>query len=238
MPYSATAYRLLISAPGDVPEADIDAVMDAVERWNAVYGPEFGAVVVPVHWRAHTAAEHGVRPQESINKQLVDRTDIVIALFWHRIGTETGRAESGTIEEIEEAQAAGAYVGILRCRRDYPLDVDTEQLDGLRTFFQRIRPDSLMLDYDDDATLARHVDNAINRAVTRAGARAEAAADQAPAPREAEVWPRIERFERTRSSGRPMQEWQLILAIPGVSLPAAFGFGSKPRTPETTCQKR
>jgi hypothetical protein len=125
----------------------------AVGRWNAIYGPEFGAVVVPVHWRDHTAAEHGARPQESINKQLVQAADMVIALFWHRIGSATGRSESGTIEEIDEAHGAGAYVAILRCQRDLPPDVDTEQLKKLRQFLERIRSDSLMLGYADEGAL-------------------------------------------------------------------------------------
>ena len=35
VPYSATAYRLLISAPGDVTESDIRTVNETIARWNA-----------------------------------------------------------------------------------------------------------------------------------------------------------------------------------------------------------
>jgi hypothetical protein len=70
MPYSATVHRLLISSPGDVNEDDVASVMRAVARWNVVYGRAFVAVVVPLHWDLHAAAEHGVRPQASINAQL------------------------------------------------------------------------------------------------------------------------------------------------------------------------
>jgi hypothetical protein len=61
--YSSTAYRLLISAPADVPDEDIAVVNETVNRWNAIYGQQFGATVVATHWKLHSAAEHGYRPQ-------------------------------------------------------------------------------------------------------------------------------------------------------------------------------
>lgn len=220
MPFSATAYRLLISAPGDITEADIRTVSEAIGRWNANYGQEFGAVVVPIHWGANSAAEHGERPQASLNAQLVDSADIVVALFWHRLGSETGAAESGTVEEIEEAAGRGAYVAILHCARDYPqAEVDAGQLERLEAFFERMRPNSLMLDYGDDRALAQHVEAIVNRAISQSGARAEAAA---AAPREAggaQVWPRVESNETMRSDARgrvaSKREWKLVLANTG-----------------------
>lgn len=209
MPYSATAYRLLISSPGDVTESDIRTVNETIARWNAGYGQEFGSVVVPIHWGANSAAEHGERPQASLNAQLVASADIVVALFWHRLGSETGFAESGTVEEIEEAQERGAYVGILHCTRDYPQDgVDLEQLQRLGAFFDRVRPNSLTLDYGDERTLAQHVEAIVNRAISRSGARAEAAAERPAEPGGAQVWPRVE----SDGSG---SGWKLVLANTG-----------------------
>lgn len=198
MPYSATSHRLLISAPGDVPDDDIQAVMRTSARWNVIYGQQFGAVVVPMHWQLHAAAEHGVRPQAALNTQLVDTVDIVIALFWHRLGSDTGEAESGTVEEIERAQASGAYVAILQCIRDVPFrQVDRAQLERLDTFLDRIRPESLVLTYDEYGDLAQHVDAILTQAVTRSATRGEAAAEARPpegeAPTRADVWPQIER---------------------------------------------
>ncbi|HXF32225.1 MAG TPA: hypothetical protein VN522_11960 [Solirubrobacterales bacterium] len=209
MPYSATAYRLLISAPGDVSESDIRTVNETIAHWNAGYGREFGSVVVPIHWGANSVAEHGERPQASLNTQLVASADIVVALFWHRLGSETGVAESGTVEEIEEAQEQGAYVGILHCTRDYPQDkIDPEQLQKLAAFFERVRQNSLTLDYGDDHDLARHVEAIVNRAITYSGTRAEAAAERPAEGGGTEVWPRVE------SSGGN-GKWKLVLANTG-----------------------
>jgi hypothetical protein len=76
MTYSCTAYRLVVSAPSDITVEEIATVTETVNRWNAIYGPQFGAVVVPLHWQQHSAAEHGRCPQASLNAQLVEQADI------------------------------------------------------------------------------------------------------------------------------------------------------------------
>jgi hypothetical protein len=218
MSYSSLTYRMLISAPGDVPESDIETVMQAVARWNANYGLSFGSTVVPLHWRLHSAARHGARPQATLNSQLVASVDILLALFWHRLGTDTGEAISGTVEEIEEAQKAGAYVGILSCGRAYPAEVDEGQLSRLREFFEEVRGQSLVLDYADEQTLTQHADAIIYQAVARSEARSEAALEE-PATAGAEVWPRVENRERQTSDSKgrisTKRDWQLVLSNTG-----------------------
>jgi hypothetical protein len=218
MPSSATAYRFLLSAPGDVLDGDIATVRDAIGRWNAVYGRQYGAVVVMTHWKRHSAAEYGIRPQESLNQQLVDDVDILIAIFWHRLGTETGEAQSGTVEEIERAREAGAYVAILRSSRPVlPQELDAKQLDKLDAYCKSILNVSLMPHYGDNRELAEHVDAVLTRAVTRSEATAEAVAEVPIA--KAEIWPRVERTEgvRTDSRGRIKHDtrWRLILTNTG-----------------------
>ncbi len=231
MPYSTTAYQLLISAPGDLLEEDIRAAFDAVNRWNVLNGRPQGATVVPSHWSQHSAAEHGARPQESLNKQLVETADILLALFWHRLGSPTGDAESGTVEELEEASGNGAYVGVLKCTRAIPpADLDGGQVSRLYSFLDEIRPTSLIFDYVDAAALRERVDTLLTTAVTALRTRAEAQvaattdpADQegsaAPASQGTEVWPRVERSEtvRTDAKGRVKTEnrWQLVLSNAG-----------------------
>jgi hypothetical protein len=231
VPYSTTAYQLLISAPSDLPEEDIRAAFDAVARWNVLYGRPQNATVVPTHWSHHSAAEHGTRPQESLNKQLVEDADILIALFWHRLGSPTGDAESGTVEEIEEASAHGGYVGVLRCTRAIPPgDLDADQATRLKAFLDEIRPKSLILEYEGAVALRERVDTVLTTAITVLRTRAEAqaaatanpgeeATDRATASQGTEVWPRVERSEsvRTDAKGRvkPESRWQLVLSNTG-----------------------
>jgi hypothetical protein len=199
--YSAIAFRLLFSAPSDIAREDLEVATAAVLRWNAIYGQQFGAVVVPTNWQAHSVARHGLHPQEELNAQLVDVADILIALFWHRLGSPTETAESGTIEEIERAHGAGAYVTILRCSRAIPQDVDLPQLERLRAFYDEIRSRSLFLEYATDSDLASHVDATLNQAVSRSRGRAEATVEQPQG--QAEVWPRIETSQNVQSAGDP-----------------------------------
>jgi hypothetical protein len=204
MTYSATAFRLLLSAPSDVPQDDIRAAVESVIRWNVIYGQQSAAVVVPTNWASHSVATYGMRPQEALNAQLVDESDIVIALFWHRLGSPTGEADSGTLEEIERAHANGAYVGILRCKRPLPpTEVDTAQLNSLNEFYDRVESFSLLVDYEDGGELKSHVDSILAAATTAARTRVRAEAEansDLPAP--AEVWPRIETSPVTETDAR------------------------------------
>ena len=168
MAYSAMVRRFMVLAPSDVPASDIECVAQTIYRWNVTYGPSYAAAVLPVGWKINAAPVHGSRPQESLNRQLVDDADFVLALFWHRLGTDTGVARSGTVEEVQVAHDAGKSVAILRCRRDIPSDaIDSGQLAALDDYFREIQPSSLYLTYADEAELAQHVHTLLAGFVTR-----------------------------------------------------------------------
>lgn len=231
MPVRATAYRLLISAPSDVSADDIAHVTRAVERWNALYGVGSAAVVIPTTWIDHSAARYGDTPQSVLNEQLVDTADIVIAIFWNRLGSPTGEADSGTIEEIVRAHERGAYVGILRCERPVSQDdIDLDQLRRLREYFESIKGQALYLGYEDAAGLARHVEAILNQAVARGGAQLDQ--EQAAMSRGAAVWPRIDReqFQETDNRGRlkTRTRWRFVLVNEGSEVAHDVSFTLEP----------
>jgi hypothetical protein len=82
----------------------------------------------------------GDRAQAIINKQILGDADILIAIFWARIGTPTGVAASGTVEEITEHIAAGKptmlYFSTAPVRQD---SVDDDQFKSLRLFKETVR---------------------------------------------------------------------------------------------------
>src|SRR5688572_29161035 len=100
MPFQATAYRVLIASPSDVPD-ERKLANEIVHQWTAIHGASTQTVLLPVMWETHTAPEMGDRPQSIINRQIVDDSDALVGIFWTRIGTPTGVAESGSVEEIE-----------------------------------------------------------------------------------------------------------------------------------------
>ena len=218
MAYSVLARRLLISCPGDVPDSDLHLVRQAINRWNGIYGEQFGAAIVPISWGTHAAAEFGDAPQELLNKQLVDRCDICLALFANRLGTPTASADSGTAEEIMRLSESGRYVGVLRSRRAVDgSQIDPDQLKRLNEYLDIIRTQALVLDYAGDADLMQRVDTFLAAAISRDQGRADLRLQAAA--RQAEVWPRVEtresfiRFDSKRT--RPKRDWYLILANTG-----------------------
>ncbi len=48
------------------------------------------SVLLPLRWETHTAPEYGTRPQEVINRAIVDECDLLVGIFWTRIGSHTG----------------------------------------------------------------------------------------------------------------------------------------------------
>ena len=101
MSFTATTYRVLIASPSDLTEEREVATM-AINEWNAQHAAAEGIVLLPVKWETHARPESGVRPQGAINAQIVQTCDMLIGMFWTKLGTSTGVAESGTVEEINQ----------------------------------------------------------------------------------------------------------------------------------------
>ncbi len=101
MPTRSDTYRLLIASPSDLTE-ERQAATEAVYEWNAEHAAAESVVLLPVKWETHAMPQSGVRPQEAINRQVVRDSDILVGMFWTKLGADTGVAESGTVEEIDQ----------------------------------------------------------------------------------------------------------------------------------------
>ena len=106
MSYSAVVYKVMIASPGDV-SAERSIVREVLSEWNVVNADTRQQVLLPISWETHSVPEMGGRPQALINKQILKDCDLLVGVFWTRIGTATGAYESGTVEEIEEHIKAG-----------------------------------------------------------------------------------------------------------------------------------
>jgi hypothetical protein len=106
MSFTAETYRVLIASPSDLTD-ERRAAVEAVHEWNAEHAADSNVVLHPEMWETHALPVAGVRPQEAINEQLVKDADILVAMFWNRLGTDTGVALPGTVEEIEQFVEAG-----------------------------------------------------------------------------------------------------------------------------------
>ncbi len=106
MSYNARVFNVMIASPSDV-ASERSIVREVIYEWNAVHSERENIVLLPVGWESHSSPEMGDRAQAIINRQTLDRCDLLVGIFGTRIGTDTGEYSSGTIEEIEKHIALG-----------------------------------------------------------------------------------------------------------------------------------
>jgi hypothetical protein len=139
---NATVLRVFIASPSDV-NAEREVIANVVGRWNAVHSVSTGIVLEPVRWETHAHPDAGAPPQEIINHQIVDDSDIVVGIFWTRLGTPTPKAESGTTEEIERLRSRNKHVLLYFSTAPLPQQHDREQFLKLQAYKATLQKDTL-----------------------------------------------------------------------------------------------
>jgi hypothetical protein len=148
MPYKAKVIKVMIATPGDVAK-ERQVIGDTVYEWNFVHSEDKDLVLLPVGWESHASPSMGDRPQAIINKQVLKNCDLLIAAFWTRLGTPTGKSASGTVEEIEEHLKAGKPAMIYFSSVPVALaTVDNEQLESLQEFKVACRQKGLIEEFN------------------------------------------------------------------------------------------
>ncbi|WAH37032.1 DUF4062 domain-containing protein [Alicyclobacillus dauci] len=144
MPFDARVYNILIASPSDVGE-DRDIIVEAIHEWNSLNSQKEKTVILPVRWETHSSPSLGDRPQGILNDQFVKNCDLLIGLFWTRIGTHTGAAESGTVEEIEYFIESGKPVLLYFSDKQISLsEIDIEQYKKVKDFRSKIIPNGIV----------------------------------------------------------------------------------------------
>jgi hypothetical protein len=125
----------MIASPGDVLE-ERNVARDIIHEWNYVHSsPLTKTVLIPVGWKTHSSPELSGRPQQIINDRILKNCDLLIGIFWTKLGTPTGESASSTAEEIERHVAAGKPAMIYFSIRPVTLDsVDRDQYAALQRF--------------------------------------------------------------------------------------------------------
>lgn len=148
MGYTARILEVMIASPSDVVK-ERNLIRDIVHTWNAIHAKRMHIVLMPVGWETHSAPAMGDRPQGILNKQLLDDADILVAAFWTRIGSHTGTAISGTVEEIcrhvEAGKPAMLYFSSTPVQ---PGSIDLEQYQALCAFREECKTKGLYETYE------------------------------------------------------------------------------------------
>lgn len=120
-------YDLLISCPSDVSEY-VEMLEKEVNHFNNFFGRKNNIIVRTRHWSKDSYSEFGNQPQELLNKQIVDSSDMALGVFWTRFGTPTENYGSGTEEEIERMLSMGKQVFLYFLDKPLsPSKIDQEQ---------------------------------------------------------------------------------------------------------------
>jgi hypothetical protein len=166
MARAAIVLSVLISSPSDV-VAERATILTAIRDWNSSHSQDLGIMLEPIQWQTHAYPESGDRPQALINKQIVEASDMVVAVFGHRIGTATGVAQSGTIEEIEHLRDKGKHVAVYFSNAPIPRDHDPDQLRRLNDYRDSLKANTLYWTFDSTEDLYRLVSQHLARSVSR-----------------------------------------------------------------------
>ena len=216
MTFQAEVVRVLIASPGDTGQARV-LLRDVLQEWNSLHAEDSKVMLLPVMWERDATPEMGDRPQGIINKQLVDASDVLIGIFWTRLGTPTSEAESGTAEEIERFIRAGKPVLIYFSQEPVvPDSVDADEYKRLNTFRESLKARGLFDGYSSQEELWRKATAALTRTI-RQRFRAEVSERPFEASRPgARLLAKIEREREIRGlsrAGRPQYTTRHTLVI-------------------------
>lgn len=147
MSYQAEVYNVMIASPSDV-ASERNIIREVVYEWNIVHSAKRGIVLLPVGWESHVYPTMGGMPQDIINKQIVDKCDILIGVFWTRIGSPTDKHISGTVEEILRHVDAGKQAMIYFSSKPVvPDSIDIEQYNKLKGFKELCKQKGIYKEY-------------------------------------------------------------------------------------------
>ena len=155
MSYSTTVISVMIASPSDV-IAEREAARDVIHDWNNTHAGPKTAVLLPIGWDTHTSPELGKPPQEIINERVLRDSDLLVGIFWQRLGTPTGGYPSGSVEEIRHHIDAGKPALVYFSDAPPAPDADQAQLAALAQFREWCRANGLPRPYKDSHDFEKH----------------------------------------------------------------------------------
>jgi len=106
-------------------------------------------VLLPISWETHSAPSMRGAPQNIINDLVTDKSDLIIGIFWIRLGTPTDSSISGTVEEIENHIADKRPVMLFFSNAEInPEKIDPEQYKKLKEFKSECKKRGLYYEYN------------------------------------------------------------------------------------------
>jgi len=172
--FYAEVWKVMIASPKDV-AAERQVIREAINDWNAANSEQDddrSVVLLPVSSETNATPEMGDRPQAILNRQILKECDLLVAVFWTRLGSPTGVAPSGTVEEIQKHLSSHKHAMIYFSNAPVPPNaIDPDQYHALMQFrkecFQHGLCDSYESVPDFRAKFSRHLATIMNAELRR-----------------------------------------------------------------------
>ncbi|GAA0470632.1 hypothetical protein Ade02nite_33810 [Paractinoplanes deccanensis] len=147
MVYPANVVSVLIASPSDV-AAERDALRQTLWEFNDEHAAALQVILLPVLWETHSRADLGSHPQDLLDTQIVDSADMVIGIFWTKIGSLLPDGTAATVHELERVVSAGKP-GVL-CFSNQPVvpsSIDPKQYSAVQDFKSRAQTWGIYREY-------------------------------------------------------------------------------------------
>ncbi len=157
-----TTKYIMIGCPEDVEKKFLTDIKDAIKEFNEQYSEKFETKLVPRHWRSevHSAAEN---VQETINTQLCNECDYLLAVFYCSLGSAIASEDAGTFMEIDYFCKNRKQVFLHRYTGKASVDLSkTEETKSIQDYLGRLDKELSNLtfkDYTDENSLKQGIIN-------------------------------------------------------------------------------
>lgn len=132
--YKATVIKIFIASPGDVQKERV-LIREAISEWNSINAFHRKIILQPIGWEVDSYPVTGDRAQAILNEEILKDADLLIGIFWTRIGTPTGENPSGTVEEIKEHISEGKPASLYFSDQPFtPSEFNIDQYEKLKDF--------------------------------------------------------------------------------------------------------
>ena len=109
MPFDAQVIRVMIVSPGDV-LAEREIIRSVLDEWNAIYAERWRQVLLTSGCDNDSSSEERSEVRTIIDGKSLAACDVLVAVFWTRVGSYADGSVTASVEAIEEQIRNGKQV--------------------------------------------------------------------------------------------------------------------------------
>jgi len=158
--FDASTLEVFIASTNDLME-ERNATEEVLREWNSRNSKARQIVLKSLRWEEDSTPELGPGSfQAVINKNLLDRADLLVGILGKRLGSPTANSIAGTVEEIDRFAAARKPVLLYFSDRQFNLsEIDPKELERVRDFRQSMQRRGLYCTFKDIADFKAQLRN-------------------------------------------------------------------------------